>query len=127
MVVQIGCIECGVSSYPIGIYDTLGEAIKVKEAHTSTWKNEGGDGYVEIWVVNKEDPQYYWIWARNEKLTDGYTKDFAKDRWEENNEKKEENDEKLVHRRVIEKKIPIDDIVWLTNNLSSKEYIVLNR
>lgn len=84
------------------------------------------DGYYK-WVVSKEDPQYYWIWARNEKLTDGYTKDFAKDRWQENNERKEENDEKLVHRRVIEKKIPIDDIIWLTNNLSSKEYIVLNR
>ena len=52
MVVQIGCIECGVSSYPIGIYDTLEEAQKAKEAHPSTWKSEGGDGYVEIWEVN---------------------------------------------------------------------------
>ena len=52
MVVQIGCIECGVSSYPIGIYDNLEEAEKVKEAHPSTWVSEGGDGYVEIWVVN---------------------------------------------------------------------------
>ena len=52
MVVQIGCIECGVSSYPIGIYDNLEEAEKVKEAHLSTWVSEGGDGYVEIWVVN---------------------------------------------------------------------------
>ena len=52
MVVQIGCIECGVSSYPIGIYDTLEEARKVKEAHPSTWDSEGGDGYVEIWMVN---------------------------------------------------------------------------
>ena len=55
MVVQIGCIECGVSSYPIGIYDTLEEATKVKEDHPSTWESEGGDGYVEIWVVNKEE------------------------------------------------------------------------
>ena len=52
MVVQIGCIECGVSSYPIGIYDTLEEAKKVRESHPSTWESEGGDGYVEIWVVN---------------------------------------------------------------------------
>ena len=52
MVVQIGCIECGVSSYPIGIYDTLEEAIKVRESHPSTWESEGGDGYVEIWEVN---------------------------------------------------------------------------
>ena len=52
MVIQIGCIECGVSSYPIGIYDTLEEAIKVRESHPSTWESEGGDGYVEIWEVN---------------------------------------------------------------------------
>ena len=38
MVVQIGCIECGVSSYPVGIYDTLEEAEKVRGAHPSTWK-----------------------------------------------------------------------------------------
>ena len=52
MVVQIGCIECGVSSYPIGIYDTLEEARKVRKAHPSTWESEGGDGYVEIWAVS---------------------------------------------------------------------------
>ena len=52
MVVQIGCVDCGVSSYPIGIYDTLEEAKKVSEAHPSTWSSEGGDGYVEIWVVS---------------------------------------------------------------------------
>ena len=52
MVVQIGCIECGVSSYPIGIYDTLEEAIKVRDSHPSTWVSECGDGYVEIWEVN---------------------------------------------------------------------------
>ena len=52
MVVQIGCIECGVSSYPIGIYDTLKKAKKVKEKHPSTWVSEGGQGYIEIWKVN---------------------------------------------------------------------------
>ena len=52
MVVQIGCIECGFSSYPIGLYDTLEEAKKVKEANPSTWVSEGGEGYVEIWEVN---------------------------------------------------------------------------
>ena len=55
MVVQIGCIECGVSSYPIGIYDTLEEAKKVRESHPSTWESEGGDGYVEIWGIDREE------------------------------------------------------------------------
>ena len=54
MVIQIGCIECGVSSYPIGIYDTLEEAKKVSESHPSTWHSEGGDGYVEIWFINED-------------------------------------------------------------------------
>ena len=54
MVVQIGCIECGVSSYPIGIYDTLEEAKKVSKLHPSTWHSEGGDGYVEIWFINED-------------------------------------------------------------------------
>ena len=53
MVVQIGCIECGVSSYPIGIYDTLEEARKVRRAHPSTRESEGGDGYVEIWAIDR--------------------------------------------------------------------------
>ena len=52
MVVQIGSIECDVSSYPIGIYDTLKKAKKVRKAHPSTWVSEGGQGYTEIWMVN---------------------------------------------------------------------------
>ena len=55
MVVQIGCIECGVSSYPIGIYSTLEEAREVRENHPSTWESEGGDGYVEIWFINEDN------------------------------------------------------------------------
>ena len=55
MVVQIGCIECGVSSYPVGVYNTLEEAENVSRTHPSTWDSEGGDGYVEIWVINKDN------------------------------------------------------------------------
>ena len=49
MVVQIGCIDCGVSSYPIGIYNTLKKAKKVRKAHHNTWVSQG---YTEIWMVN---------------------------------------------------------------------------
>jgi hypothetical protein len=48
LVFQVGCIECGVSSYPIGITETLEEARKVLENHPSTWKSEGGDGCIYI-------------------------------------------------------------------------------
>ena len=55
MVVQIGSMECGVSSYTVGIYDTLEEANEAYEKHPSTWDSEGGDGYVSIWVINEDN------------------------------------------------------------------------
>lgn len=48
LVFQVGCIECGVSSYPIKIADTIEQAKDIAEAHPSTWDSEGGDGYVTI-------------------------------------------------------------------------------
>lgn len=42
LVFQVGCIECGVSSYPIKVTDTLKEAKAVAENHPSTWDSEGG-------------------------------------------------------------------------------------
>ena len=51
MVVQIGCIECKISSYPIKVYDTLEEAEEVR----STWDNINGHGYVEIWFINEDN------------------------------------------------------------------------
>lgn len=53
MVVQIGCIECGVSSYPVGVYNTLEEAENVSRSHPRTWDSEGGDGYVEILIYKR--------------------------------------------------------------------------
>lgn len=53
LVFQVGCIECGVSSYPVKVTETLEEAWEVVEAHPSTWESEGGDGYVTI--INIED------------------------------------------------------------------------
>jgi len=48
LVMQIGCMECGVSSYPIKVCKTLDEAMTVATAHPSTWETEDGDGYVQI-------------------------------------------------------------------------------
>ena len=53
LVVQIGCMECGVSSYPIAVVSTKKEAKKIKENHPSTWDTEGGDGYVTIWDLRE--------------------------------------------------------------------------
>jgi len=48
IVFQVGCIECGVSSYPVKCCETVEEAISVANAHPSTWDTEGGEGYVTI-------------------------------------------------------------------------------
>lgn len=52
LVYQVGCIECGVTSYPIKVTETPEEAIKVAKDHPSTWESEGGDGYVTIINLN---------------------------------------------------------------------------
>ena len=48
LVYQVGCIECGVSSYPIKVCDSLEEAQEVWGNHPSTWDSEGGEGFVTI-------------------------------------------------------------------------------
>ena len=48
LVFQVGCSGCGVSSYPIKVVKELNEAINIAKNHPSTWKTEGGDGYVTI-------------------------------------------------------------------------------
>jgi hypothetical protein len=48
LVYQVGCIECGVSSYPVKVCQTLKEAEEVQANHPSTWESEGGDGYCTI-------------------------------------------------------------------------------
>lgn len=52
LVYQVGCIECGVSSYPIHTTETLQEAKEIANKHPSTWESEGGDGYVTIIDLN---------------------------------------------------------------------------
>ena len=48
IVYQVGCIECGVSSYPVKCCETIEEARQAKAGHPSTWDSEGGDGYTTI-------------------------------------------------------------------------------
>ncbi len=53
LVYQVGCIECGVSSYPIKTCTTLKDAQAVARAHPSTWETEGGEGYVTVIDLQK--------------------------------------------------------------------------
>lgn len=56
LVFQVGCIECGVSSYPIKVCRTLKQAEEVSKNHPSTWDSEGGDGFVTIVDLKKCEP-----------------------------------------------------------------------
>ena len=53
LVQVIGCLECGVPSYPLAIVETLEDAEAVKDFYPGTWVMHGGDGYVEIIELSK--------------------------------------------------------------------------
>lgn len=48
IIMLIGCIECGVPSYPIAITETEEEATAIVDEQESTWKLFGGDGYYAV-------------------------------------------------------------------------------
>ena len=77
----------------------------------------------KYYVRNKEQPKYYNIYDKNKQfVTDGdnIKDDLMSDaKW-----RAEINKEKLEKGEVIEKDIDKNKIVWLTNNLNSKEYLV---
>lgn len=75
------------------------------------------------YVRNKEYPEYYDIYDKNKNyITDG--DNLERDLTRDNEEKKKLNSEKLEGSKVFEEEIDRDRIVWITNSLGSKEYIV---
>ncbi|MCP3683708.1 MAG: hypothetical protein GY861_13570, partial [bacterium] len=58
LVFQVGCIECGVSSYVISTEESLQEAKEVADKHPSTWTSEGGDGYVGVYDLASKEEVY---------------------------------------------------------------------
>lgn len=52
LVVQIGCIECHVSSYAVSSHNDKHEAIEAAKNHPSTWDSEGGDGYTTVFCTD---------------------------------------------------------------------------
>lgn len=73
-------------------------------------------------IRNKEYPQYYDIYRGREYITDG---DNLRQHLEDENQyRKDLMDKRANAGQVIERDIPRDDIIWITNNLNSKEYIV---
>lgn len=75
------------------------------------------------YVRNKEYPQYYNIYDSSKQfITDG--DDLLKDLTNDNENMKELNQEKLDNAIVLEEDIDRDRIIWITNSVNCKEYIV---
>ena len=77
------------------------------------------------YIVNKASPKYYNIYQRNEFVTDG-------DNLERELKRQQQDIADAVksmnnHGFVIKKDVDINDVVWLTNNLGSKEFLVKNK
>jgi hypothetical protein len=71
------------------------------------------------------DPQYYDIYDKSrQQITDG--DNLERDLKSDQDWINQINKSKLDKAVVIEKNISISKIIWLTNNLNSKEYLVLS-
>lgn len=84
-------------------------------------------GYVQFggkyYMRNREHPQYYNIYdRRREFVTDG--DDLLASLKSDQAWMQKLNDERQSRSRLEERDIPREDIVWITNKLNSKEYIV---
>ena len=82
------------------------------------WRNQ-------FFVQNKEHPKYYNIYDRNRQfVTDGDCSKLEKTLQQDNDHAKEHNDKLQSKGEVLEKEISRDDVVWITNRLNCKEFIV---
>jgi hypothetical protein len=77
-----------------------------------------------IYVKSKDDPKYFDIFRKQTKehITDG--ENISKTLKDIQKTHIKNNKRILSNGKVFEKMVPIDDIVWITNRLDSKEYIV---
>lgn len=77
------------------------------------------------YIRNKDMPQYYNIYDNSRQfVTDG--DDLARDLHRDNEWNRELNAEKRERATVFEEEIPRDRIIWITNRLDCKEFLVRN-
>lgn len=77
----------------------------------------------KYYILDKKNPGYYNIYDRDrEFLTDG--DDLKEDLISDNNDKIELNNRKTKGKIVLKQTFDKNRIIWITNNLNSKEYIV---
>lgn len=87
-------------------------------------------GYIKYrshyYIRSKEHPDYYNIYDNSYSMvTDGYfPKDFKRTLKSDQEWDIEQKDKIETRGTVLERDIPVDKIVWITNNLGSLEFIV---
>lgn len=75
--------------------------------------------------ISKTDPKYFDIYDDYiGYLTDGYTKDFRRDLEQKKLEIDQDNDQKMALATILHQPVSIDKIVWISNKLNNKEFIV---
>lgn len=107
---------------PSSLYDITSEEeidqLVAKYEKTGFLKFKG-----KYYVRNKEQPKYYNIYNKNKQfITDG--DNLKKDLMSDAEWAKKSNADKTAKGEVLEQDIDKDRIVWITNNLNSKEYLV---
>lgn len=83
--------------------------------------------YNKYYKLNSNDPTYTDMYDRNREYITDLDTDDLENHFKEIQSDLEEKAKKLKNRgKVIQKEIPIDDIVWITNDHDCKEFIVKN-
>ena len=55
LLLAVGCIECGCSTFPVSWHKTKKEADKALNKCPDWWDTFGGDGYFTVWKVGDKE------------------------------------------------------------------------
>lgn len=86
------------------------------------WVKFGGYSYIR----SKSNPRYYNIYRGKEFQTDGDHGKLGDALRYEQSQSIELNQPKLHNAKILSQQIDIDRIVWITNRLNCREFIVKN-
>jgi hypothetical protein len=84
------------------------------------WCKFGGYRYKKI----SDAPGYYMIYSKRETITDGDEDTMEEDFKRDQAERRLHNQRVREQGQVVKADIPVDLIVWVTNDLNCKEFIV---
>lgn len=85
-------------------------------------------GYCKLgsyaYKVAMDDPDMYWMYRGHENITGGDVNELEADLRDQQRDQIEYNDEMAETGTLYHTRVSVDDIVWVINDLGSKEFIV---